>query len=261
MSYQIRGGNAAIYRNGEYRTDTNAGCPRMIKLRSHGFQVGIEDPATIKVFKVGHLFEEWFDKENPGLIKEHCVQFQINPSVEFVGHIDFMNDDYLYELKSVTSKNTYREVFKKGKPKEQNLLQLITYMVALERDKGKLIYGSFTKKITYEQFEEIGDDEFEELCETLVPDDTIEFHIHMCENGHFYCNNVELDIHINDITEFWQEASLMILDEDVPSKPVKLSEKNFFGPCHFCPAKNICASDYDSWDQFYNTVKNFIASK
>lgn len=250
-----------MYRNGEYRTDTNSGCPRMVKLRSHGFQAAIEDPSTLKVFKVGHLFEDWFASENPGLTREHCVQFQINPSVEFVGHIDFMNEDYLYELKSVTSKNTYREVFKKGKPKDQNLLQLITYMVALERDKGKLIYGSFTKKITYEQFEEIGDDEFEELCETLVPDDTIEFHIHMCENGHFYCNNVELDIHINDITEFWHEASLMILDEDVPPKPAKLGEKNFFGPCHFCPAKNICASDYDSWDQFYNTVKNFIASK
>lgn len=261
MTLQIRGGNAGLFRNGEYRTDSNNGCPRMIKLRSYGFQAGVEDPATLKVFKLGHMFEDWFAVENPGLTREHCVKFNISQKVEFVGHVDFMSDDYLYELKSVTSKNTYREVFKKGKPKEQNLLQLITYMVALERDKGKLIYGSYTKKITYEQFEELGDDEFEEMCETLVPDDTIEFHIHMCEDGHFYCNNVELDIHITDITEFWQEASLMILDEDVPPKPTKLAEKNFFGPCHFCPAKNICASDYDSWDQFYLTVKNFIASR
>lgn len=261
MKYQIRGGNAGMFRNGEYRTDTHNGCPRTIKLRAFSFQTAIEDPKTYKVFKIGHLFEDWFAAENPGLIKEHCVQFNVTESVEFIGHIDFMNDNYLYELKSVTSKNTYREVFKKGKPKEQNLLQLITYMVALERDKGKLIYGSYVKKMPYEKFEEIGDDEFEELCETIVPDDTIEFYIHMCENGNFYCNDEKIDIHVSDIVEFWNEAATMILDEDVPPKPEKLVDKNYFGPCHFCPAKNICASDYDSWDQFYNTVKNFIASK
>jgi hypothetical protein len=53
----------------------------------------------------------------------------------------------------------------------------------------------------------------------------------------------------------------MVVDEEVPAKPAKLGEKNYFGPCHFCDMKNICASDYDSWDQFYHTVKNFVAPR
>ena len=175
--------------------------------------------------------------------------------------VDFLNDDFLYELKSVTSKNTFREVFKKQKPKEQNLLQLMTYMVSLERDKGKLIYGSFVKTITYDMFEELSDDKFEEMCETLRPDDTIEFLVTIDEDGEFLCDGKRTDISVSDICEFWNVASEMIMDEDVPAKPEKLGEKNYFGPCHFCEMKNICASDYDSWDQFYNTVKNFIAQK
>ena len=58
------------------------------------------------------------------------------------------------------------------------------------------------------------------------------------------------------------EISLvLIMDEEVPDKPTRLNEKNYFGPCHFCDMKNICASDYDSWDEFYHTVKNFVAQK
>ena len=258
---QLRGGNAGLFKNGEYRSDTPNGCPRMIKLRAYGFQPAVTEQSTHKVFALGHLFEEWFAKENPGLKCEHEVRFGITDSVEFVGHVDFINDDFLYELKSVTSKNTFREVFKKQKPKEQNLLQLMTYMVSLERDKGKLIYGSFVKTITYDMFEELSDDKFEEMCETLKPDDTIEFLVTIDEDGEFLCDGKRTDISVSDICEFWNVASEMIMDEDVPAKPEKLGEKNYFGPCHFCEMKNICASDYDSWDQFYNTVKNFIAQK
>ncbi len=258
---QIRGGNAGLFKNGEFRTDSSNGCPRVIKLRAYGFQSGIVEGSTAKVFKVGHLFEDWFAKENPGLVAEHPVKFNVTEDVEFAGHIDFVGEEFIYELKSVTSKNTYRDVFKKQKPKEQNLLQLMTYMVALERDKGKLIYGSFTKTITYDMFEEIGDDEFEEMCETLKPDDTIEFFVTLDEQGEFHCNGKSIDINVSDICEFWNQASAMIMDEEVPAKPEKLAEKNYFGPCHFCDLKNICASDYDSWDEFYNTVKNFVAPR
>jgi PD-(D/E)XK nuclease superfamily len=258
---QIRGGNAGIFKNGEFRTDTSTGCPRVIKLRAHGFQSGIVEGSTAKVFKVGHLFEDWFAKENPGLKIEHPVTFQITEDVQFAGHIDFVGEEFIYELKSVTSKNTYRDVFKKKKPKDQNLIQLITYMVALERDKGKLIYGSFVNTITYDMFEEIGDDEFEEMCETLTPDDTIEFFITITKDGDVLCDGKSTDISVTDICEFWNQAAAMVVDEEVPAKPGKINEKNYFGPCHFCDMKNICASDYDSWDQFYHTVKNFIAQK
>jgi hypothetical protein len=258
---QIRGGNAGVFKNGEFRTDTSNGCPRVIKMRAHGFQAGVVEASTAKVFKVGHLFEEWFAHENPGLIAEHPVTFNITEGVDFAGHIDFVGQEFIYELKSVTSKNTYRDVFKKKKPKDQNLLQLITYMVALERDKGKLIYGSFTKTITYDMFEELGDDEFEEMCETLKPDDTIEYFVEIQPNGEIHCDGKLIDITVTDVCEFWNQAAAMVLDEDVPAKPGKLNEKNYFGPCHFCDLKNICASDYDSWDQFYHTVKNFVAPR
>ena len=258
---QLRGGNAGLYKNTEYRTDTSNGCPRIIKLRAHGFQPAITEASTQKVFKLGHLFETWFAVENPSLTPEHEVRFSITEDVEFVGHVDFINDDFIYELKSVTSKNTFRDVFKKKKPKEQNLLQLITYMVALERDKGKLIYGSFINTITYDKFETLGDDEFEQMCEDIKPDDTIEFFITLSSDGQFYCDGNPLDISVSDICEFWDKASQMIMDEEVPDKPTRLNEKNYFGPCHFCDMKNICASDYDSWDEFYHTVKNFVAQK
>lgn len=259
---QLRGGNAAIYRNGDFLTDSSSGCLRIAKLRSNEFQAAVDDPRTMKVFKIGHMFEDWFETQSKTpLKKEEQVRFEINKNVEFIGHIDYMDDDFLYELKSVTSKNTFREVFKKNKPKMQNVLQLATYMVALERDKAKLIYGSFVKTVTYDQLDELGDDEFEEMCDTLKPDQTIEFNIHMCEDGHFYCNNVEIGLHILDITEFWNEAASILIDEEVPPKPEKLDAKSFFGPCDYCQLKDICASEYDSWDQFYLTVKNSIAAR
>lgn len=258
---EIRGGNAGLYRNGEFRSDTSNGCPRVIKLRAYDFQPAITEAHTLKVFKVGHIFEEWFATENPSLQAEQEVCFNIKEDVDFVGHVDFINEDFIYELKSVTSKNTYRDVFRKEKPKAQNLLQLATYMVALERDKGKLIYGSFIDTITYDQFKELGDDDFEEMCETLKPDDTIEFLITIDEDGEFLCNGERTDIKVQDICAFWEAAADMLIDEDVPAKPEKLNQKNYFGPCHFCEMKNICAGDYDSWDQFYHTVKNFIAQR
>lgn len=262
---QIRGGNAAIYRNGEFLTDSSSGCLRIAKLRSYGFQPAILEPRTLKVFKIGNLFEDWFGKEQFTLKKEEQVKFQIIKDVEFIGHIDYMDDDFLYELKSVTSKNTYREVFKKNKPKMQNVLQIATYMVALERDKAKLIYGSFVKTVTYDKLEELGDDEFEEMCETLKPDELMEFNIKICEDGNFYYGTDgtyrSLGLHIRDITEFWNEAAKILMDDDVPSKPTKLDAKSYFGPCDYCDMKNICASEYDSWDQFYLTVKNSIAAR
>lgn len=259
---QIRGGNAAIFRNGEFRTDSSSGCVRIAKLRSNDFQAAIDEPRTLKVFKIGHMFEDWFQYQSKTpLKKEEQVKFEINKDVEFIGHIDYMDDEFLYELKSVTSKNTYRDVFKKKKPKMQNVLQLATYMVALERDKGKLIYGSFLKTVSYDQLEELGDDEFEDMCDTLKPDELMEFNIHMCENGHFYCNNVEIGIHILDITEFWNEAAKLIINKDIPPRPEKLDSKSFFGPCDYCPLKDICANEYDSWDEFYQTVKNSIAAR
>ena len=261
MTRQIRGGNASTYRNGEYLTDTSSGCPRLIKLRAYDFQPSVSDPKTQKIFKLGHLFEEWYGEKHPELDKESEVRFNVTDDVEFIGHIDYSDKDYLYELKSVTSKNTYREVFRKLKPKIQNVLQLTTYMVALERDKGKLIYGSFVETVQYDKIDEIDDDEFEEICETIKPDETVEFLIEVQEDGKFLCNKEELDLTVTDIVDFWNAAADMICDEEVPAKPKKLKPTNYFSPCHFCEMKNICAIDYDSWNEFYLTVKNFIASR
>lgn len=261
MKLQIRGGNAAIYRNGEIRTDTSSGCPRMFKLRSIGFQPAINDPRTLKVFKLGQMFEDWYGDNNPQLEKEREVRFEVNDDVEFIGHIDYSDEEYLYELKSVTSKNTFREVFKKKKPKMQNVLQLATYMVALERDKGKLIYGSFTNTLQYDMLEDLDDDKFEDICDTLKPDATMEFNITISDSGTFSCDGEEIDLHVSDIVEFWEAASQIILDDEVPVKPEKINSKSFFGPCDFCELKNICANEYDSWDEFYLTVKNFVACR
>lgn len=261
MKLQIRGGNAAIYRNGEVRTDASSGCPRMFKLRSYQFQPAITEPRTLKVFKIGQMFEDWYGDTNPQLEKEREVRFDINEDVEFIGHIDYSDEDFLYELKSVTSKNTFREVFKKQKPKMQNVLQLATYMVALERDKGKLIYGSFTNTLQYDMLEELDDDKFEEICDTLKPDATMEFNITISDSGIFSCNGQELDLQVADIVEFWEAAAEIICDEEVPAKPAQLDPKSYFGPCSFCELKNICANEYDSWDQFYHTVKNFVACR
>ena len=193
-------------------------------------QVNIDGIAAVEAkynFTFPASLREWFATENPMLQAEQEVCFNIKEDVDFVGHVDFINEDFIYELKSVTSKNTYRDVFRKEKPKAQNILQLATYMVALERDKGKLIYGSFIDTITYDQFKELGDDDFEEMCETLKPDDTIEFLITIDEDGEFLSNGERTDIKVQDICAFWEAAADMLIDEDVPAVPQAVADIHF----------------------------------
>ena len=109
----IRGSNTGIYQ-ATYMSESNSGCPRTSILRHSNIQLQFNDKTHI-VFKIGALFEDWFGEnelKDKDFIKEKEASISTDTML-FGGHIDYFSDGKCYELKSLTSSNTYKKTLGK----------------------------------------------------------------------------------------------------------------------------------------------------
>jgi hypothetical protein len=146
MTRYIRGGNTGTYdlETTRYITTAN-GCFRTILIREFADQAK-PDRRSKYTWAIGTLSESLVVDEFRTMFSnveaDVEVQEMITENVGITGHIDAICDDVTYELKSISSVNSYKKIIQKGEYKPENVLQLVNYMLIREKCDGVLLYTS-----------------------------------------------------------------------------------------------------------------------
>lgn len=243
-NFIIRGSSAGLVRNGEYLSSSDVACPRKTILRH--LKIEETHSATTKeVFAIGHLFEEWYCAQYPDAIREMLITAE-----GLEGHSDLVTDEYVVELKSVTSKNTYKSVIKQGKPKPQNVLQLLVYMVALEREKGLLVYGSYCHVATYDKLIKMRPHEIAPLFKDAVPE-LKEFLVEIDQEGYALVDGEHYyNIHVSEIMEFQSNLHELVRARILPPRVEALNSGSWDSPCRWCKLPMLCDQNPSDLEDF-----------
>jgi|TARA_Y100000034_G_scaffold64432_1_gene77953 CRISPR/Cas system-associated exonuclease Cas4 (RecB family) len=99
------------------------------------------DDRTLRVFSVGHVFEDWY----VGLLEKKAkVERQVrveDKKYNFSGYVDAIVGGMVYEIKSKHSR-AFWWMEKNGDASIHNKMQLWSYLWKLEIDEGRLVYIS-----------------------------------------------------------------------------------------------------------------------
>lgn len=242
--FMVRGSSAGILRNGEFLSDSDTACPRRTWLRHKNIQEKISK-FTEQIFAIGFRFEDYF-----GTLVEGQKELEVN-TLNFGGHADLVTDEFVYETKSVTSKNTYKQVFKQNKPKSSHLIQLCHYLIQMERQKGKLVYGSFlTKEIEYGKLKKMRPAEIPALLEGIVPE-IKEFLVEISDDGFILVDGEHFEnLHVTEFLDFIEEVSALINANELPPRVEPLTPNAWGDVCKFCPFAAVCDSNPTSLEDF-----------
>lgn len=252
--FAVRGGMSGFVRNGVTWGSDPASCLRRALLRHHKIEE-VPNEKSQKVFAIGHLNEELFERG----LKERGVTYQkelelsepVTEDSEFCGHSDYVVDEdfgkCVYELKSVTSKNTYKKVFDKGEPKLSNLAQCINYMLSVESTRGRLVYTSYMDAIEYSDIDLYNKKDILDMCQDIVPESRV-FEVEIDAEGKILVDKKEIDFTLQDVIEH-RRASANVLEKNLvfPDRPQPSEMYN--SVCAFCPFRSVC----DEWDNTEST--------
>ena len=243
-NFVIRGSSSGVFRNNEFISATDVACPRKTILRHLKIEETV-NPKTQAIFKIGHYFEEYFKTLHPELEAETLVTGD-----GWEGHADFTSSDHVWELKSVTSKNTYNQVFKKGLPKEQAVIQLASYMLQLEISTGTLVFGSFCHIATYDKLMKMKLHEIAPLFENAVPE-MKEFAVEINEDGGVLLDGVSfMGLHVSELMEFQAQLHELVKNDVLPPRVEALKPDAWSDPCKFCKLAMLCDSSPVSLEDF-----------
>lgn len=248
--FGVRGGNSGFVKNGVVWGSDPGSCPRRILLRHHGIEEQ-PDEKSKKVFAIGHLNEELFEQElkqkKLAYDKELALCEPIFDDVDFHGHSDYVvtHPDIgkcVYELKSVTSKNTYKKIFEQSDPKLSNLAQCVNYMLSVETTRGRLRYSSFIEAIEYKDIDLYNIQDILDTCREIIPEHKV-FEIEIHPSGSITVDGEINDFSVTDILDHRRLSAEMLRKNTVFSDRPQPSEL-FNNVCGFCPFREVC----EGWD-------------
>lgn len=251
--FKIRGSSAGIFRNNSFQANAANGCPRRTLLRHLDVQ---ETPSafTKQIFEIGFGFERYYAQFIPG------AQFDVEVKVgKFVGHADAVDDNFVYETKSCTSKNTEKLVFKQNTPKAEHITQLVLYMIALERETGKLVYGNYvTARVDYSKLKKMNPKDIPALMAGITPS-VKEFLVTISEDGAVNVDGKPFEnMHVSEFLAFEDELVKIIENEELPPRVEALKDGWGSDPCSWCPLKVICDSNPSDIDEFVESAKELF---
>jgi hypothetical protein len=245
MTIEIRAGNSAFADETKNFTEDSNGCYRVILMRSMGYEQAPKDSFEKMrqsiTFAVGHACEDVHEEYHTSLgrllEKEKAGSKEYYPGVPCNCHADFVVTDermsatWLEEHKSVSSINTWLQVFERGSPKANNIAQCLTNCDILDVLDGRLIYtgviyspgGRSTAKTT-EQKEWPPIQPYAKM-----------FTVNKDDNGVVYLNGEEYEYSWENVLIHKREASRCVAKEEV-SKIKPATSK----ACSYCSLKKIC---------------------
>lgn len=244
-NFVIRGSSCGIVRNGEFVGDSDVVCPRKSLLR----HVKIEEThsaTTQAIFAIGHQFEKYFETLHPECEFEKLII--VDKVLE--GHADAVSSDMVYELKSVTSKNSKKKYIKERKCKVENVLQLATYLSALEMNKGQLIYGDYTHICTYDKLVKMHPDQIASLFEGAIPEMHV-FEIEINEQGYVLVDGQHFhNINVTELFEFQDKLHELVKARVLPPRIEQFDTNSWGGPCKYCKLSPLCDSAVDDLEEW-----------
>jgi hypothetical protein len=240
----FRVGNSGFVKSGLPYSSYQEACLRLILLRAYEVQP-THDARTLKIFEVGKLNEQHFINrymQDTKHTEEMELIQELIPGVTIGAHSDVVTDEMVYELKSATSKNTYKQVFEGNKPKLSNLTQLVNYLIILKRQKGMLVYTYY------------GDMKEEIEPKDMIPVSDIFFEITFSEEGQVLVNGEDIyNLNVRDVYNHTLLAAQYLKEDKVyPHRPASVELGG--NPCHYCPFKKTC----EQYDRFKAGTKAFV---
>jgi CRISPR/Cas system-associated exonuclease Cas4 (RecB family) len=210
-------------------TKDSSGCLRKILFSSHGLREEI-DPVYAEV---GRAHEEWVNERLEEFEREVPVRGNIlgNDSVEYAGRADYLNSNEVIECKATLSKRARLDIIRKGNVKINHLAQLVSYLIQLELQQGRLIVGF------YEQDQD----------KKFVCTESREFKVTIDDEGRILIDAQISPYRVHDQLAHMQRAAKHLAEGTLGPRPADWDAK-YTSPCNYCPFKAAC-DKYDSGDQ------------
>jgi hypothetical protein len=213
-------------------TDYDSGCLRAILLAANGARTEIPEI----YMKVGAAHEDWYEetvlKKDPRIITyatEVPIKLPI-PGVEGVlysGRMDVLAahekvGTVIHETKGTISKNTRLAVIRKGKVKLNQLAQLVSYMIAKECTRGKLVVGYY-----------------EDEDGSLVHQEGRDFKVEIDEDGSILIDGERYEYTVAHQMAHRQAAARTLVSGEIAERPANWDQK-WGGPCGNCTFREVC---------------------
>jgi CRISPR-associated exonuclease Cas4 len=121
-------------KNNEFHASSAGSCPRAMVINR--LLPAKENLALSKIFLVGDLIHQFIQNKLLSSGKsEEKVNFDIEQMLFIRGRLDYIDDDYVWEFKSIASL-----AYVKDAPKPEHVKQINIYLKATNRTKGKIVY-------------------------------------------------------------------------------------------------------------------------
>lgn len=255
-------GSASAFAWGELvLTKYSSGCLRHILLASKGVRETIDQKHTIR----GAMNEDEFAK---GLsLAGVCYDREVNitdridgfDDTHFVGRCDFivpyvqgpvddggtkgrsvdLNEKCVEELKSSESYSVYNDVIRKGKYKQENLAQLIAYMIGLRVPHGRLRYTYY---------------KVNKKTQVLEKNAEKVYVVELTADGKIEVDGQLAPVTIGDQLHHRNLAAEVVNTDRIGPRPYK-HDDFVDSPCKWCVFKAAC-DKYDNRE--FNGVSSFV---
>lgn len=222
----IRGAHSGYAKQGVFYAPDNAHCPRISMLRSLCWNQPVGETSQY-TFSLGLASETLFKKAFPEALTDVATEFDITNKVKFMGHADGLVNDTVYELKSVSSTRTAEQIILDKEPKLGNVLQLLGYMLSLQKQKGMLRYTNYVYHTMTRKKEKV----------KLEPCN-VDFPVEISDEGNVYVAGKLQDFTIENVMESLQIIAKHLEDGTLPHEPVKGDE--YWNCCSMCALRAAC---------------------
>jgi hypothetical protein len=224
-------------------TKYDGGCLRSILIRANGIKTG-EIPELYQ--RCGAAAEDrhaaYLKGRSNQFLREVVLRAPLSSKVEYSGRADFVVEipnvgTVVDECKGHTSKDTRRSVIRNGEYNVGYLAQLVSYMVRLRTQKGRLICGYYEE-----------DENGEFVCQ-----EQRFFKVEIDDEGSIIVDEVSSGYCVADLLAHQRAAVRVLENQEVAQRPDKASLK-FGGPCSLCPFKSAC----DAYDKVGGTTEELL---
>lgn len=233
--YKFHPSSAAFMVGDGVLTQYNNGCLRSILIKANG----IKDGDISDISKAcGAASEEQHERDLEAMgvrfEREISIKRQLSPAVMYSGRVDFLGSDnetplWIDECKGHTSTNSRREIIRKGVYSTGHLAQLVSYMVKMKVNAGRIVCGYFEQ-------EESG---------SLKRQEGRVFNVRISEEGDIFVDKEPTLFSVDSLLEH-EAMSVHVIEHGVvvSDRPLGAFDK-YKGPCTRCSFKAAC----DSYDQ------------
>ena len=223
-------------------TKYNSGCLRSILLKSHN--IGTEEIPELYQL-VGAAAEAHHEAALKAAgelyVREHTIKAQLSENVEYSGRADFVrhlaDGTVVDEVKGHTSKNTRLDVIRKGEYNVSYLAQLVSYMVKLRTNRGRLICGYWE----------------EDTNGAYVQQEQRIFRAEIQDDGGVSVDGAPSGYFVADLLAHQRAAVRVLEGQEVGPRPDKWNQK-WGGPCQMCAFKAAC----DTYDAAPCSTEEFL---